>query len=149
VQVSNTINDIIWNVNPKFDSVAELLQKMTRYASESLEAAGISYVVEQPESIPAIALNSKLKYNFFLIFKEGVNNAAKYSKANQVSIRFVCTARALSFEITDDGIGISDEQRGKGNGLGNMAARAADINAGLTIDTAPEKGTRILLTVKY
>ena len=25
VQVSNTINDIIWNVNPKFDSVAELL----------------------------------------------------------------------------------------------------------------------------
>lgn len=149
VQVSNTINDIIWNVNPKFDSVAELLQKMTRYASESLEAAGITYAVEQPENIPAMALNSKLKYNFFLIFKEGVNNAAKYSKANQVSIRFDCTARALSFEISDDGIGISNEQRGKGNGLGNMAARAADIKAGLTIDTAPEKGTRIVLTVKY
>jgi ligand-binding sensor domain-containing protein len=149
VQVSNTINDIIWNVNPKFDSVAELLQKMTRYASESLEAAGISYSIVQPESIPAITLNSKLKYNFFLIFKEGVNNAAKYSKANQVNISFSCTSRALRFEIADNGIGISDHQRGKGNGLGNMAARAADINAGFTIDTAPEKGTRILLTVKY
>ncbi|MGL5890153.1 MAG: sensor histidine kinase [Bacteroidia bacterium] len=149
VQVSNTINDIIWNVNPKFDSVAELLQKMTRYASESLEAAGLSYAIEQPESIPVIALHSKLKYNFFLIFKEGVNNAAKYSQANQINIRFVCSAHTMSFEIEDNGIGISDEQRGNGNGLGNMKARAADIHAKFTIDTTPGKGTRILLTVKY
>jgi signal transduction histidine kinase/ligand-binding sensor domain-containing protein len=149
VQVSNTINDIIWNVNPKFDSVAELLQKMTRYASESLEASGISYSVEQPENIPAISLNSKLKYNFFLIFKEAVNNAAKYSNAHEVIIRFNCTTRALQFELHDNGVGIADEQRSKGNGLGNMAARAAAIDATLKIDTAPAKGTQISLTVKY
>lgn len=149
VQVSNTINDIIWNVNPKFDSVAELLQKMTRYASESLEAAGISYSIAQSEHIPVISLNSKLKYNFFLIFKEAINNAAKYSNAAEVVIRFSCTSRELQFEIQDNGVGITDEQRNKGNGLGNMAARAAAIEAVLKMDTAPAKGTRISLTVKY
>ncbi|MCA6362201.1 MAG: hypothetical protein IM638_04140 [Bacteroidetes bacterium] len=149
VQVSNTINDIIWNVNPKFDSVAELFQKMTRYAAESLEATGISYTIEQPDSIPTIALNSKIKYNFFLVFKEAVNNAAKYSNAEDVRIRFNCSSRALHFDISDNGVGITDAQRTKGNGLGNMAARAADIQAVFKIDTAPGKGTFISLTVKY
>jgi two-component sensor histidine kinase len=149
VQVSNTINDIIWNVNPKFDSVAELLQKMTRYASESLEAAGISYTIQQPDSIPAISLISKIKYNFFLVFKEAINNAAKYSKADKVIICFNCSSRALHFEVSDNGVGITEEQRTKGNGLGNMTARAAAIQAVFKIDTAPAKGTYITLTVKY
>lgn len=149
VQVSNTINDIIWNVNPKFDSVAELFQKMTRYASESLEAAGLNYTIEQPEHIHPIPLNSRLKYNFFLIFKEAVNNAAKYSAASQVSIYLECNSRTLHFELKDDGVGITELQRNNGNGLGNMAARASEINASFSIDTSPGKGTHIQLTVKY
>lgn len=148
VQISDTINDIIWNINPKFDSVDELIKKMVRYASESLDAAGINYKVQVPHALANVEVENDLKYHLYLLFKEAVNNAAKYSAASLVSITVNYTDRVFSFSVRDNGVGFNTGETEKGNGLYNMRSRAKEIKALFTVTSAPDAGTEINLTVK-
>ncbi len=148
VQISDTINDIIWNINPKFDSVDELIKKMVRYASESLDAARINYKVQVPDSVVSVEIDNDLKYHVYLLFKEAVNNAAKYSAASLVNISVNYTDRVFSFSVKDNGIGFHTGETEKGNGLYNMRSRAEEIKALFTVTSAPNEGTEIHLTVK-
>jgi signal transduction histidine kinase/ligand-binding sensor domain-containing protein len=148
VQISDTINDIIWNINPKFDSVDELIKKMVRYASESLDAARINYKVHVPHTLVSVEIDNDLKYHIYLLFKEAVNNAAKHSAASLVSISIDFTDRVFSFSVKDNGLGFHTDETEKGNGLYNMRSRAKEIKALFTITSAPNEGTDIHLTVK-
>lgn len=148
VQISDTINDIVWNVNPKFDSVDELIKKMIRYASESLDAAQINYKIELPQTSFNVEIDNELKYHVYLLFKEAVNNAAKYSKANLVVISVNFTNRVFSFSVKDNGIGFDTAVADTGNGLYNMRSRAKEMKASLIIQSSQNKGTEVKLTVK-
>jgi len=148
VQISDTINDIIWNVNPKFDSVEELIKKMIRYASETLEGAQINYTVNVPKLTSKIELDNQFKYHLYLIFKEIINNAAKHSGADMVNIMIKPQPGLFSFRVNDNGKGFNTRDPDNGNGLYNLRSRAKDIQATLHISSVPGKGTDIELTVK-
>lgn len=148
VQISDTINDIIWNVNPKFDSVEELIKKMTRYASESMEAAQLNYTIDVPALPVKAELENQFKYHLYLLFKESVNNAAKYSQAQLVKVAIRYTDNVFSFEVEDNGIGFNPVDIEKGNGLNNMQARAKVMKATLEIRSELTKGTLIKLVIK-
>jgi ligand-binding sensor domain-containing protein len=148
IQISDTINDIIWNINPRFDNLDELIKKMTRYASETLDATEITYSFESPNPIPQVSIQNKFKYHIYLIFKEAINNAAKYSQAKKINIVIEYTDKKFRFKVTDDGIGFEENAPSKGNGLRNMQVRAAELKALLDIQSAPNQGTQIRLEVK-
>lgn len=148
VQISDTINDIVWNINPKFDSVDELIKKMIRYASESLEASQINYKVELPKHPVNVEIDNEFKYHLYLLFKEAINNAAKYSRANLVHIAVNFTNHVFSFSVKDNGTGFDINEADKGNGLYNMRSRAKEIGASLEIHSEKGRGTEIHLTVK-
>lgn len=148
VQISDTINDIIWNINPQFDSIDALIKRMTRYASETLEAAELNYSISVPETDFNVNINNRIKYHLYLMFKEAINNAAKYSRANRINIIIDYTSKKFSFSIVDDGVGFETKAFAKGNGLSNMKTRASEINAEITIHSALNKGTTIHLIIK-
>lgn len=148
VQISDTINDIVWNINPKFDSVDELIKKMIRYASESLEASQINYKVELPKHPVNVEIDNEFKYHLYLLFKEAINNAAKYSKASLVHMAVNFTNHVFSFSVTDNGTGFDINEADTGNGLYNMRSRAKEIGASLEISSQKGQGTSIHLTVK-
>lgn len=145
-QINENINDIIWNVNPRFDDLNELILRMKRYAGITLEAAEISVHFEEKINDQNLSIDQTTKYFMYLIFKEAVNNCAKYSKAKQCTIQFTINKKSFGFELKDDGIGFDLEQaKKKGNGLFNMQKRAAEINASLQIETQLNKGCRLTL----
>jgi signal transduction histidine kinase/ligand-binding sensor domain-containing protein len=148
VQISDTINDIIWNVNPNFDSISELIKRMTRFASETLEAANINYSINLPDNQLNILLDNQVKYHLYLIFKEAINNSAKYSKANLVQIDIYYNTGFFSIKIKDNGIGFIESAIEKGNGLENMRARANEINAQLNISSEINNGVEITVSIK-
>lgn len=151
VEISNTINDIIWNINPKFDTLNELLLKMTRSASDILEATEIRYEIDLPDSKKLesnIPIRNELKYHLFLIFKEALNNVVKHSETQELKISFELERSHFSFRIKDSGNGFDLEKNSKGNGLHNMQARALEIAAELTIASKPGEGTEIILNIK-
>lgn len=148
VQISDTINDIIWNVNPNFDSISELIKRMTRFASETLEAANINYSISLPDDQINILLDNQVKYHLYLIFKEAINNSAKYSMASHVQIDITYNTGYFTFKIKDDGIGFIEESIEKGNGLENMRARANEINAQFDVKSSLNKGVEITVLIK-
>lgn len=106
-----------------------------------------------PAEVTFRSQNTKEKYDpkidtyLYRIAQEALNNALKYSEANQIEIRFQETESELVLEITDNGKGL-DENIRWGNGIPNMKERASLIGGNLTMGKNAEgKGFRIKVTV--
>lgn len=147
VEISDTINDIIWNVNPKFDSVSELVRRMTRYASETIEPSGISYHIAQPSLTQHHALDNKVKYHLYLIFKEMINNAVRHANASHIDVTISATHNSFSICISDNGVGFDDLDTKEGNGLINIKSRSAEIGARLVIKSVKNEGTQLTVNI--
>lgn len=83
--------------------------------------------------------------NLFLIFKEAVNNAIKYSGCAALQVSFSKEENVLSMMVQDDGKGFDTVIKQSGNGLRNMRERALAVHGTIAIDSAPGKGSIIKL----
>ncbi|MBI2514538.1 MAG: sensor histidine kinase [Opitutae bacterium] len=82
------------------------------------------------------------------IVREAVSNSIRHGRAQRITVRAAHDAGALALAIADDGAGFSLGQTGAGgHGLANMRARATAIGGTLQVESAPGKGTRVLLTL--
>ena len=142
------LNDIVWVVNPDYDSFESLLLRLEEYAVETAAAKQIAITTVRRNGSEKAKLSMDERKNTYLICKEAVNNAIKYSAASSISILATVESSQLIIRVEDNGKGFdtSDETL-KGNGIINMAARAKEMNAGFTIDSQ-EGGTNIELRVK-
>jgi signal transduction histidine kinase len=119
-----------------------------------MEAKGIEFKSAVDESFSGKQLSPEQRRNVYLIFKEAVNNAAKYAEATQVSMNLTIRRGILFLDIEDNGKGFllsesgAASASGGGNGLNNMRQRATDIKGKLQIHTEPGKGTKVSLSVK-
>jgi signal transduction histidine kinase len=89
-------------------------------------------------------LESLLVLNVFRIFKEGLVNVIKHSRAKGVNIDLEVTKDQISLSIKDDGIGMS-EVKGAGRGIQNMKSRAKELGGNLELIS--DHGTLLRLTI--
>lgn len=146
-QMMENMSDIVWSINPKNDLAEQMVFKMKEFAAEILEPTGMNYSFHVEDAVEVIKLDSEKRKNLFLIFKETINNAAKYSNGTEVIIKLSIQSGHLHFEVIDNGRGFRKDDAGNGNGLSNMKDRAAAIAGELRYDTEPGKGTRIELLI--
>ena len=88
--------------------------------------------------------------NLYRIAQETVNNILKHSGARHMRIELECDVREVRLRIEDDGRGFpatENADAGKGLGLKNIAERTRILNGTLNVDSAPGRGTRIVVTV--
>jgi signal transduction histidine kinase len=81
----------------------------------------------------------------YLLFKEAINNAVKYSDASLLQLSVYHSDQSVEFAISDNGKGFDITTIKKGNGLMNMQKRADDICAQLCVGSVLQKGTVISL----
>jgi signal transduction histidine kinase len=111
-----------------------------------LEAKEIDFDFVVGEHVNDVKLDMEARRDFFLVFKEAVNNAAKYSKAKKVLIRLTMQNKNLQLVVKDDGAGFNPAEA-DGNGLGNMQKRAENMNGNVTIKSFIGEGTMVRLTI--
>lgn len=140
------MSDIVWSINPKNDNFKLVLEKMKHFGESMCSSSDISFSFLSETGIDKLILDIEQRKNLFLIYKEAVNNAIKYSQAKNVTVDLKRKGRVLIMHIADDGIGIEEVRMDKGNGIGNMKQRARDINGDLTIHSS--NGTFISLEFK-
>lgn len=145
--VTTALRDIVWSINPKNDKLEIILDRMKRYAAELLEAKNINYTFKTNIKPGDEIADANIRHSLYLIFKESVNNLAKYSRATQVTIALQKEYKRVVLEIKDNGQGFDPCFVVKGNGIENMQQRAKLINAVFSLTTAPCKGTCIRVTV--
>jgi len=80
----------------------------------------------------------------YRIIQEAVNNAVRHAQVSEASVTVRSAGGVVIAEIRDEGCGF--EYNGH-VGLTSMRERAAMVGGGITIDTAPGKGTMIRATV--
>ena len=83
--------------------------------------------------------------DIYLIFKEAVNNAVKYSSCRFIHASITMEANKLLLRISDDGNGFDTTVTKNGNGIGNMQKRTETHKGTFTIHSAPDEGTEIVV----
>lgn len=146
--ISETLGDIVWNINPRFDNdFSALFVRMKRYAADMLEGSDIIPTLTFPEADTGYVLNMEHRKEVYLVFKEAIHNMSKYSKATNGDVQVEIKDGSLHIRVADDGIGFDASKNKQGNGLHNLKQRARACNGTLTISSAENKGTIILLMV--
>lgn len=140
-----SMSDIIWAINPSNDSLEKLLIRMKELAAELLEPAGIMYYFDASMITNESLLNLEQRKDLYLIFKEAINNAVKYSQATEVTVLLQYKEGELLLRITDNGKGFKTSAQTPGNGLKIMNSRAVAMGADLSIESIPGVGTSIVL----
>lgn len=146
-QMMESLSDIIWAINPEHDTLEEIGLYMKEYTAELLEPAGIAYSFEHDRKIEEIRFNLSKRKDMFLIFKETLNNALKYSSASKIDICLRKESDNIVLSIKDNGSGFDPKMVSKGNGLKNMQARANNINAILSIESEKNMGTIVTIRI--
>lgn len=146
-QMMEAMDDIVWSIKPSNDSMQKITARMREFATSVLEAKEVELAFEVDEDVYQVKLDMEARRDFFLIFKEAVNNAAKYAKASRVTVRLTKEAGKLVLQVADNGIGFSVADADNGNGLGNMQKRTESMNGKLWIQSKPGDGTRVTLSI--
>jgi ligand-binding sensor domain-containing protein len=153
-EMISEMNDIVWAINPQNDNLEKITQRMESYAKPLLQAKNISFSFSYPYSLKFQNLPMELRKNFYLIFKEAVNNALKYSECKSMEVYITTNHNRVVLEVKDDGKGFDiteiEKKAGKslsGNGLANMKRRAEEMKGDLTIASTPGKGTLVRLSI--
>jgi len=141
----NKLSDIIWSVNPEHNSIRNLFQKLKEYAAEIGAAKNIKVTADSPESLAELQLPVKIRHNVYLLFKEAINNAVKYSDASLLQLSVHYSDHSVDFAISDNGKGFDITTVKTGNGLMNMKKRANDNHAKFCLQSITQKGTLISL----
>jgi two-component sensor histidine kinase len=141
------MNDIVWMINPANDKLDRIINRMEDFASPLLAAKNIRFGFDADDHIGHQILNMGVRKELYLIFKEAVNNAVKYSACTVLKASLKLTAGSIEMDITDNGKGFDMATANKGNGLWNLKARAESINGKLSISSSIGEGTRIYLKV--
>jgi signal transduction histidine kinase len=144
-RISESLSDIVWNINPRYDDLQNLFVRMKRYAADMLEGKNIIGQFDFPLNEPGFTLSMMQRRDFYLIFKEAINNLVKYSKAKNAIIRVTAEGHKIELLIQDDGIGFDLANSKTGNGLRNMEERAKAMEAKVTISSKSGEGTTVRL----
>ena len=143
------MGDIIWSINPDNDNLQQLLVRMKNYATEITEAKDIAIVWNQTGKLDTTSLNMEQRKNFYLLFKEVINNAIKHSAAKNIVIKLASSGDVISILMTDDGKGFDTSAASSGNGLKSMRRRASLLHGEISIISQKGKGTTVKLTFRY
>ena len=145
-KVQRSLSDIVWTTKQTEDNFDNVLVKMKEFTSEMLELKDIFYNFNS-DNLPDVKLSPSKQYNFYLIYKEAINNIVKYSNADEVTIDLNHKGNLLILNITDNGIGFDENNIKTGNGLGNMRKRAESLGGEIEIHSKRTEGTKIKLEI--
>lgn len=144
-QIQQAMSDIVWTIRPDNDRLENMVVRMREYVSHTLECKNIDVVFDVDKDILQQTLAMEQRRDFFLVFKEAVNNAAKYAQATVVEIRLTSENNNLQLTVSDNGKGFDTSRVTSTNGLRSMRERSTALGATLQIKSAPQSGTTISL----
>ena len=115
-----------------------LSERGLRNVLESLTAGSeLPITVE----VTADGLPDELELAAYFVVSESLTNARRYADAGAVQVRVAPVADLLLVEVSDDGCGGADAERG--TGLLGLADRVAALGGSLEVDSPPGAGTRV------
>lgn len=157
-ELTRSMDEIVWAVNPRHDTLSSLATYLLRHAQEFLGPASIRLRSEIPLELPTIMIPSEVRHNVFLAYKEALHNVVKHARASAVNVSLALSENFMEIGVADDGVGfvpktilaesISGVDRlAGGNGLENMKKRLEQIHGECRIQSTAGQGTKVIFRV--
>lgn len=148
-EMVTAMNEIIWSLNTRNDSLNGLIAYLRSYAREFAENTSLSLKIDAEEAPEDINIPGDDRRHIFLTVKEALNNVVKHAQAERVTLRMLPRQQQLFIEVCDNGRGFvqQDAPRHR-NGLKNMQNRMQTAGGECTI-TSSDEGTCVRITYPY
>ncbi|MEM7087592.1 MAG: tetratricopeptide repeat protein [Bacteroidota bacterium] len=141
------LRDTIWAMNKNnitFEDLQARISNFIEKANIASDAMKFSFTMTS-EVDAQYTLTSVQGMNIYRVIQEAVNNAVKYSEAENISVVISEKNEHHHIQIMDDGKGFNISEIGAGNGLNNMKKRSREIDAVFEINSEIDTGTSISL----
>ncbi len=136
----------IWNLRPLALGEANLASALQKYAREltcNTEISCQQQIEGTPRPLPQEHENALLR-----IGQESLTNAVRHANPRRIEVRLRFGEGWVTLVVKDDGRGFDVADRaGKGYGLTGMHERVDALGGSLTIDSHPDEGTEVSLTL--
>jgi len=120
------------------------------YGNEIQERHGINFQVVVPGGSPCL-LPRTMTTALFRISQEAVTNVIKHAKAKNIFVNVGQAGGEIFLEVIDDGIGFDAKGLAAENsatwGLIGMRERASLLGGTFSIESSPEKGTHLKISI--
>jgi len=145
-ELVGNMSEIIWTMNSRYDDIANLAGFMRRYAYKYLENYGMDLEFHIDDKCLDYPLSGEIRRNLFLILKEILHNAIKYSQMSKFVVNLHCNS-VLTIQIEEvGGIGFNPEiSKDSGNGIYNMSKRMEKIGGTIHFEKKPEAMCYLIL----
>ncbi len=151
-EVLQSLDEIVWAVNPQKDSLEHLVSYIGQYAMDYFRRTNIECDLEVPTWLPAQHFSSQARHHIFLVVQEALANILKHAGATRAKITVTCPGNNLEIVIADNGVGFDpeanesnsvDSAAGFCNGLRNMRQRLKELDGRFDLQSRPGQGTTI------
>ncbi len=125
-----------------------LLLALDRLARNAAERGRLVLQLTLPDTIPP--LTAAVEQCIYRVDQEALENVVRHANARQLQMILAAGGPGVTLSIADDGVGFNPAA-GETNGhfgLAGMRERAALAGASLTVESQPQGGTRIQLTIQ-
>jgi signal transduction histidine kinase len=142
--VLSTLDEILWAVNPRRDTLSDFSAYMCGYAQEFLKPTAIQCLFDVESETSDLVLDLPIRRALLMVIKETLNNAVKYSGASEVLLQIKCRGRRLAVVVLDNGKGFdpsaATQER---NGLANMNQRMRELGGTCLVTSRLGGGCRV------
>ncbi len=136
----------VWYLHQEGTEDGNLLHTLTRITEQL--TAGTSVQAKVYLQGTPYCLSSEVGMNLLRIAQESITNALRHAQAQMIHISLSYQSERVQLQVWDDGQGFNQQrQAGSGFGLKGMRQRAQCIGACLEINTQPQVGTKVTVTV--
>lgn len=132
-EAMDRMRDTVWAIDSRKDNLVSLIDRMADYISDMYENHRIQVNFKHDKSKLTNSLAPDIRQNVYLIFKEALNNAMKYSNGDIVNVSLIQSGKSITLSIHDNGS--LKAIKTSGTGISNMKLRAKRIGGQLVIGT--------------
>lgn len=145
-EIIHAISDIVWAIKPVNNDVKALYDKLFQTAVDCCSSRNISIrFLELSEALSTKNLDVEIKKDIYLMTKEAIHNAAKYSEASLLEVSMQIQGNLLKISVKDNGKGF-DKDWTNGNGIKNMKARCAKYQGEMQI-ISQQQGVEVCFSI--
>jgi signal transduction histidine kinase len=146
-EMAAKMGEIVWALNEKNDTVADLVAFTRSYVLEYLSGQNIRCELNTPLELPSTFITGEMRQHIFLSVKECLHNIVKHAAASQVYFSVKLNGK-IEIIIHDNGKGINlSTMRPFSNGVQNIQKRMNEIHGKVVFIN--EEGTKVIMSIPH
>jgi len=150
-EIRQNLFDLRTHVTPAQGFLPTLMQYAERFSTHSDLQVDVEI-----KGTRDLHLSPAVEVQLIRIIQEAMNNIRRHAKAHKAWVRFDRDGAVLRVVVEDDGVGFDLDQFSQNTsanaqhlGLHSMRERATSVGGELEIESWPEQGTRVMVSLPY